>query len=275
MLFLQILRFTFYIFFILAFLPFLIEGTSNGKQRNSEFDFSFGNFIKNSSSYLEGPIISRSFTGDALSCWMRCLDVLECLSVNVAAIADSSLKFWCELLSVDKYSCPDEKYQPNSTSDHYEMKSACEHKPCNNGTCHTSKLDDTYTCVCHDVFIGENCDIKEARALGMEDYRIKDDQITQSSYYFDYYMGKYARLNLDANSTSPRAWIAHGSDPEKWIQIDLKRLVIVTKVQTQGSTGADNWITSFTISYSLDGTNWSVYQEGGVDKTLLKDKNYR
>ncbi|XP_048583887.1 slit homolog 1 protein-like [Nematostella vectensis] len=146
--FLQILRFTFYI------------GTSKGKQRNSEFDFSFGNFIKNSSSYLEGPIISRSFTGDdALSCWMRCLDVLECLSVNVGAIADSSLKFWCELLSVDKYSCQDEKYQPNSTSDHYEIKSACEHKPCKNGTCHTSKLDDTYTCVCDDGFIGENCDI--------------------------------------------------------------------------------------------------------------------
>ncbi|XP_032233930.2 EGF-like repeat and discoidin I-like domain-containing protein 3 isoform X3 [Nematostella vectensis] len=252
--FLQILRFTFYI------------GTSKGKQRNSEFDFSFGNFIKNSSSYLEGPIISRSFTGDALSCWMRCLDVLECLSVNVGAIADSSLKFWCELLSVDKYSCQDEKYQPNSTSDHYEIKSACEHKPCKNGTCHTSKHDDTYTCVCDDGFIGENCDIiKEARALGMEDGRIKDDQITQSSYYDYMSMGKHARLNI---LVGLGAWMAQGFASGERIQIDLNRLVIVTKVATQGRYGLDRWITSFTISYSLDGTNWKVYQEGGVEKVF-------
>ncbi|EDO37662.1 predicted protein [Nematostella vectensis] len=110
----------------------------------------------------------------------------------------------------------------------------------------------------------------DAPALGMEDGRIKDDQITQSSFIDNMSMGKHARLYLVESQPATRgAWVPSYGSFGQWIQIDFQRLVIVTKVATQGRHGNDQWITSFTISYSLDGTNWSVYQEGGVDKVFV------
>ncbi|EDO38301.1 predicted protein, partial [Nematostella vectensis] len=113
-------------------------------------------------------------------------------------------------------------------------------------------------------------DLKNAPALGMEDGRIKDDQIKQSSFFDNMSMGKHARLHLVESQPATRgAWVSNYGPFGQWIQIDFQRLVIVTKVQTQGRYRHDQWITSFTISYSLYGTNWSVYQEGGVDMVFV------
>ena len=38
----------------------------------------------------------------------------------------------------------------------------------------------------------------------------------------------------------------------------------MTKVATQGRQDADQWVTKYTLSYSLDGMHWAEYMENSV-----------
>jgi hypothetical protein len=39
-----------------------------------------------------------------------------------------------------------------------------------------------------------------------------------------------------------------------------------TAVGAQGSHNYDHWVSSYTVSFSTDGFNWTTYKEGGIEK---------
>ena len=41
-----------------------------------------------------------------------------------------------------------------------------------------------------------------------------------------------------------------------------------SRVAIQGRYDYNQWVTSFTFSYSLDGKNWVTYKENGRDKVM-------
>eukprot|EP00058_Branchiostoma_floridae_P006280 XP_002591768.1 hypothetical protein BRAFLDRAFT_83542 [Branchiostoma floridae] len=95
--------------------------------------------------------------------------------------------------------------------------------------------------------------------LGMRNGLIENDQINASSYNTTGYEGWRARLY------GAKAWWMALGDTDRWIQIDFRSRAprIVTGIQTQGLWGG--WVTSYTVSYSNDSVDWSMYGGGQIN----------
>eukprot|EP00118_Oscarella_pearsei_P025096 m.307501 g.307501 ORF g.307501 m.307501 type:complete len:522 (+) comp42362_c0_seq1:47-1612(+) len=96
--------------------------------------------------------------------------------------------------------------------------------------------------------------------LGMSTGAISSHQISVTSYAHPGCEGYSSRLNT---YTSVGAWCVRINDQSQWIQINLGRRHRVTALSTQGRAFADQWVTGYSVSYSLDGTNWRFYKDNG------------
>ncbi|XP_028398873.1 putative GPI-anchored protein pfl2 [Dendronephthya gigantea] len=120
---------------------------------------------------------------------------------------------------------------------------------------------------------------KEA-ALGMENMKISDSQITASTEYCEKYSTRKARLN------GPGSWRAKQNDSDPWIEVDLSRNETITEIATQGSrwgsglgSGTYGHCKSWEVAFGLQNgkirnsqlRSSSVYQ----NKTIYSEKNGR
>ena len=102
--------------------------------------------------------------------------------------------------------------------------------------------------------------------LGLEDQRIADPQITASTHY-NLLCGPWnARLHRTRGGRFGGSWCAKTKDSKQWLRIDFGAPARLTRVQTQGRQDADQWVTSYTISYSKKGDGFLWYQERGRKK---------
>ena len=93
--------------------------------------------------------------------------------------------------------------------------------------------------------------------LGIGSGKIPDNSITASSEISE---AKNGRLN------EIKAWCASTGEANPYLQIDLETIHIVCAVSTQGNPNADQWIETYTIQVSTDGTHWTDYKEHGQNK---------
>ena len=93
--------------------------------------------------------------------------------------------------------------------------------------------------------------------LGIGSGKIPDNSITASSGVSE---AKNGRLN------EIKAWCASTGEANPYLQIDLETIHIVCAVSTQGNPNADQWIETYTIQVSTDGTTWTDYKEHGQNK---------
>ena len=105
-------------------------------------------------------------------------------------------------------------------------------------------------------------------SLGIEDGRIQHSAMTASTIHSSAFLANLGRLNLVARSGKAGAWCAKTSNNKEWLQIDLGNPTTVTKVATQGRQDADQWPTSYSISYSLTGSYWVQYTVRGKIKVI-------
>ena len=105
-------------------------------------------------------------------------------------------------------------------------------------------------------------------SLGIEDGRIQDSAMIASTIHNSPLAAHGGRLNLAARSGKSGAWCAKTSNNKEWLQIDLGNPTTVTKVATQGRQNADQWLTSYSISYSLTGSYWVQYTVRGKIKVI-------
>ena len=102
------------------------------------------------------------------------------------------------------------------------------------------------------------CSTREV-AFGVETGRIADSQITSSSAYAGL-EAVQGRLNGAAS------WSAAVLNKDQWVQIDLGRDEVVTAIATQGRANADQWVKSYSVSYSLDGKVFVSYKTKDIVK---------
>ena len=112
--------------------------------------------------------------------------------------------------------------------------------------------------------------------LGMEDFRIKDSQITTSSVLKGTAAyGWQARLNQNIHDCG--AWCPDDSggkitekNYDQYIQIDLLTLMKITGIATQGRglSKTRDYVRDYKISYRRDGGVWHFYQEKGQNVTV-------
>ena len=101
--------------------------------------------------------------------------------------------------------------------------------------------------------------------LGMENGKILDSKITASTVQSTSNTpAKNGRLNY----TSGSSWCAGTNDTNPYLQIDLQTLHIICAVSTQGNSQADQWVTTYTLQVSTDGSTWTDYKEGGQLKVV-------
>ena len=93
-------------------------------------------------------------------------------------------------------------------------------------------------------------------SLGLEDGRIQDGVISASTIWSSACAAKLGRLNHVAGSGKAGAWCVRTSDAHQWLQIDLGKGTTVTKVATQGRQDHNQWVTSYSISYSPVRSHW-------------------
>ncbi|XP_022777767.1 protein sidekick-1-like, partial [Stylophora pistillata] len=101
--------------------------------------------------------------------------------------------------------------------------------------------------------------------LGLGNGRISDGSITTSSVQSANTPAKNGRLNY----TSGSSWCARTSDTNPYLQIDLQTLHIICAVSTQGNSQAEQWVKTYKLQLSTDGTSWTDYKEGGQVKFFL------
>ena len=98
----------------------------------------------------------------------------------------------------------------------------------------------------------------------MENGEISDDQITSSSYFYGAYNYGAAngRLNFVRGSYRTGAWSSQTNDLNQWLQVDFQRSTIVTGISTQGRQDDEQFVKSYTISFSDDEKIFNCYRTG-------------
>ena len=96
--------------------------------------------------------------------------------------------------------------------------------------------------------------------LGIEKGSIANAQITASTQHGAPHRSSDARLN------SGGSWLPSSSNTHQWLQVDLGKKTWVTEIKTQGRHNYGQWVTSYRVSYSNDGSNFQTYQENNKDK---------
>ncbi|XP_066456094.1 coagulation factor V isoform X2 [Eleutherodactylus coqui] len=109
------------------------------------------------------------------------------------------------------------------------------------------------------------CEIQGCSApLGMENYNIKDAQITASSHKSSYFTSPWlpslARLNKAGNVN---AWQAQSSNNQQWLQIDFVVSKRITGIMTQGARSfrSEMYVTSYIVQSSDNGKKWQSYMD--------------
>ena len=100
----------------------------------------------------------------------------------------------------------------------------------------------------------------------MESGAISDVQISASSKKDDSFAASRARLHVKKSGTvgiRQGGWSPFKDDFNQWLQVDLGRLTTVTRLATQGRDGSDEWVTKYTLQYSVDGVIYHGYRERG------------
>ncbi|GLD55948.1 retinoschisin-like isoform X1 [Lates japonicus] len=58
------------------------------------------------------------------------------------------------------------------------------------------------------------------------------------------------------------AWLSKFQDSSQWLQIDLREVMVVSGILTQGRCDADEWVTKYSVQYRTDEKlNWIYYKD--------------
>ena len=99
--------------------------------------------------------------------------------------------------------------------------------------------------------------------FGIQNGRVKNTQITASSMANKYHAPYFGRLKQVRRGRNMGGWSARYNNHNQWIQFDLRRLLKLTMVSTQGRKLAKQWVTRYTISTSIDCAHFVPYKQRG------------
>lgn len=91
----------------------------------------------------------------------------------------------------------------------------------------------------------------------MEDGRIADDQITASSS-ISYRPAHDARLDSTTSVWAPKYL------NNQWLQVDMRKMVEIHAIATQGHFSLPRWVKTYTLQYSNDGLVYTDYKDGRI-----------
>ncbi|XP_022809965.1 coadhesin-like, partial [Stylophora pistillata] len=104
--------------------------------------------------------------------------------------------------------------------------------------------------------------------LGMQNGKIPNSALTASSKWNANYGPENARLHFHPVSGRQGAWVARVQNVNQWLQVDFGVETQVTRIATQGRQNKNQYVTKYTLRYSLDKSQWNMYQPNGFTMTF-------
>ena len=108
--------------------------------------------------------------------------------------------------------------------------------------------------------------------LGLSDQRVANPLMTASSSHSFYCKPFNGRLRQRRAGRKGGSWCAKRKNRRQWLQVDFEGLTRFTGVATQGRQNSHQWVTSYKLSYSRDGSTFRFYREMKTVKVGLVDK---
>ena len=99
--------------------------------------------------------------------------------------------------------------------------------------------------------------------LGMESGGIQNSQIDASSEYTSSYAAHHGRLHFKAVGGLSGGWSSRAIDLNQWLQVDLRSVMRVTGIATQGRNAYPQWVETYKLQYSEDEQNFAFYRRNG------------
>lgn len=100
----------------------------------------------------------------------------------------------------------------------------------------------------------------------MESGAISDAQISALSEWDQNHAAIQGRLNFKAGGGKKGGWSSRHNNQNQWLRLDLGSSKEVKYLATQGRNAHSQWVTSYKVGYSSDGSSFQYYQEQGADK---------
>ena len=110
----------------------------------------------------------------------------------------------------------------------------------------------------------DRCDVP----LGIRDGRVTRAMFTASSMYNHYYGPWSARLQAQNRGSTRGGWIAKYNNRNQWLQVDLGTTSRIKRIATQARYDANQWVKSYTVSYSNNGVRFFPYRHGKRIKVI-------
>lgn len=85
--------------------------------------------------------------------------------------------------------------------------------------------------------------------------------MTASSMWNKYHAPYFGRLKRVRRGRYMGGWSARHNNHRQWIQVDLRRIIKLTVISTQGRKLAKQWVTRYTVSYSVDCVHFVPYKQ--------------
>ena len=89
----------------------------------------------------------------------------------------------------------------------------------------------------------------------MEDKRLREGDISASSYYNSNLAPWFGRLN------HLYAWMARTRNTKQWLKINFGYVTRFKGIASQGRSNADQWVTSYLVTFSRYGNSYVTYKE--------------
>ena len=106
--------------------------------------------------------------------------------------------------------------------------------------------------------------------LGMRNGLIGDSQLTASSKWDSNHGPGNARLFRPKNGPNTGAWSSRANNRNQWLQVNFLKTTKITGISTQGRPESNQWVTSFSLSYSIRGSTFKRYRVNGNVKVGKK-----
>ena len=110
------------------------------------------------------------------------------------------------------------------------------------------------------------CNLDCLSTLGVSTSQIiPDADITASSKLNSQHMPLGGRLNYQAQinsqgvTTQIGGWAASTNDKNQWLQVKFSQIFQISGVATQGRADATQWVETYKLEYSTDGSSWTDY----------------
>ena len=94
----------------------------------------------------------------------------------------------------------------------------------------------------------------------MESGHLPDSALSASTSHSGNHIPQFSRLNKIPASGKSGAWCTKTNNVNEWLQVYFGRETTVTKVASQGRYDGDAKVTSYSLSYSVDGAHWAEYR---------------